>query len=316
MSVSSLSIAPLTAYVVWQQPYVDVFKQAGIFESKNCQLVGDVVLVMDPLIAKRVVRVKGGISASNFIRIPHPHARPVPASSGVTLSSGLGSTDGSSSEGVTNFATAGLGLTNNFCYIQFRPVANKAFTFHLDILTVEGPTIRFSFSNIYKSFKSNAQTFCFPCKSIPTKWTVFAMHLPSITKTYSTYTFRCLKACHFASTLFVRSIYTSDTHYSIKTFPKDIALPHPKGTVWSDLYEWVWLRPTPPAPQEPSTIESDKTDEPVCIIYIPSPPFFFIIQLQFMIVYYVSFLLNHCDFTRSYVSCYVRPECVYVCIYR
>lgn len=220
-----------------------MFKQAGLYDNHNVQLVGDAVLVLDSQLGKRVVRLRGPVSATNYVRLPHPYRKPVPAAAGSIVASV------SPAAGSVPSAGSGpsLGLTGEYCYLQLRAVGEKVFTFHLDLITEEGPPVRLSFSNMFKTFKTSGHTYCFPCRIMSTRWTVFALHFPSILRMYSTYAFKALKAVQFCSSLFVRGVFTSPTKFTIRSLPPALALPVPRGALWAETYDWIWLKPVPEA---------------------------------------------------------------------
>lgn len=83
-----------------------------------------------------VYRITGSIPASNFIQFPHT-------------------------------STQSLGLTGRYLYCLFRPIAGKYFVVHVDVATDEGLTIRISFSNMFKEFKSTSTWLQFPFVSSP-----------------------------------------------------------------------------------------------------------------------------------------------------
>ncbi len=63
------SLEPALA-AVFQTPFVDLFKQVGLYDGKNSKVLGDVKQVVDRQIGKRVYRIHGSISAANYIDIP------------------------------------------------------------------------------------------------------------------------------------------------------------------------------------------------------------------------------------------------------
>lgn len=81
-------------------------------------------------------RITGTIPASNFIQFPHT-------------------------------STQSLGLTGRYLYCLFRPIPGKYFVVHVDVATDEGLTIRISFSNMFKEFKSTSTWLQFPFVSSP-----------------------------------------------------------------------------------------------------------------------------------------------------
>lgn len=83
-----------------------------------------------------VYRITGSIPASNFIHFPRT-------------------------------STQSLGLTGRYLYCVFRPIAGKYFVVHIDVATDDGLTIRISFSNMFKEFKSTSTWLQFPFVSSP-----------------------------------------------------------------------------------------------------------------------------------------------------
>ena len=83
-----------------------------------------------------VYRITGSIPASNFIQFPRT-------------------------------STQSLGLTGRYLYCLLRPIAGKYFVVHVDVATEDGLTIRISFSNMFKEFKSTSTWLQFPFVSSP-----------------------------------------------------------------------------------------------------------------------------------------------------
>ena len=81
-------------------------------------------------------RITGSIPASNFIQFPRT-------------------------------STQSLGLTGRYLYCLFRPIPGKYFVVHIDVATDDGLTIRISFSNMFKEFKSTSTWLQFPFVSSP-----------------------------------------------------------------------------------------------------------------------------------------------------
>lgn len=56
--------------VDWQHPFVDVFRQFGVYDSAVAQSKGQVSVVQDNEIGRKVIRLQGAISANNCVNIP------------------------------------------------------------------------------------------------------------------------------------------------------------------------------------------------------------------------------------------------------
>jgi hypothetical protein len=125
---------------VWQHPYVDVLRQLSVFEGKHSKIVGDVKASLDPTLNKRVLCIRGHVSAANYLELPGPGA--------------------TATERARNPAAArvtSLGLTGEYMYIQLRAIAEKFFSVHIDITTTNGLVIRLSLSNIFKHIKVRSE---------------------------------------------------------------------------------------------------------------------------------------------------------------
>jgi hypothetical protein len=165
MLQQKVATQPVLFARVWQHPYVDVLRQLGVLEGKHARAVGDVRVLLDPTLNKQVVCIKGAVSAANYLELPGPGTTPKerarnPAAARVTA----------------------LGLTGEYLYLQLRAVSDRYFVVHIDVLTTSGLTIRLSVSNIYKFIKltNHGRVLQLPCDFLSNKWTVLAMHLPSL----------------------------------------------------------------------------------------------------------------------------------------
>ena len=114
---------------LWQHPFVDVFKYAGISEWRQCQKEGDVSEIIDKIIGKKVYRLQGSVSASNYIQFPK-----------------------SKSE------MKSLSLNGKYIYIELRVSPGKLFSIHLDLILTNTRTkndepLKISLSNLFKENK-------------------------------------------------------------------------------------------------------------------------------------------------------------------
>jgi WD40 repeat protein len=150
---------------VWQHPYVDVMRQLGVFEGKHAKVVGDVRVLLDPTLNKQVLCIKGAVSAANYLELPGP-----------------GTTAKERTRNPAAARTTALGLTGDYIYLQIRAMADKYFVIHIDVQTTQGLIIRLSISNIFKFIKlqNHGRVLQLPCDFLSTKWTVLALHLPSL----------------------------------------------------------------------------------------------------------------------------------------
>ncbi len=141
--------------------------------------------------------------------------------------------------------------------------------------TEEGLTVRLSFSNLFKQFKSTATWLQFPflagsgkenagsiqtgsSTSAPTKpapeatrWTLLVLDLRAILSTYLHAKFAYLKSIKLCANLLVKNVFSSVHEYSPLAgstgngemghapLPRELAFPLPKGTEFSQLYEYI-----------------------------------------------------------------------------
>ncbi|XP_006873982.1 PREDICTED: WD repeat-containing protein 90 [Chrysochloris asiatica] len=218
---------------VWQQPFLNVFRHFKVDEWKRSAKEGDVTAVMDKILKSTVYRIRGSVSAANYIQLPKS-------------------------------STQSLGLTGRYLYVLFRPLPTKHFVIHLDVSTEDSQVIRVSFSNLFKEFRSTATWLQFPfiCEgrvAVPdladtatpgTRWTCLQLDLQGILFVYLNRRFRHLKSVRLCASLLVRNLYTSDLCFdpavtltgarrdklAITPMPREMVFPVPKGESWHDHY--------------------------------------------------------------------------------
>ncbi|XP_039333787.2 WD repeat-containing protein 90 isoform X2 [Saimiri boliviensis] len=115
----------------WQRPFLNVFRYFRVDEWKRSAKEGDVAVVTDKTLKGAVYRIRGSVSAANYIQLPKTSSQ-------------------------------SLGLTGRYLYVLFRPLSSRPFVIHLDVSTEDGQVIRVSFSNLFKEFKSTATWLQFP----------------------------------------------------------------------------------------------------------------------------------------------------------
>ncbi|XP_055265016.1 WD repeat-containing protein 90 isoform X3 [Moschus berezovskii] len=227
---------------VWQQPFLNVFRHFKVDEWKLSTKEGDVAAVTDKTLKCTVYRVRGSVSASNYIQLPKT-------------------------------STQSLGLTGRYLYVLFRPLPAKHFVIHLDVSTEDRQVIRVSFSNLFKEFKSTATWLQFPfiCEAgtlregadfgtspahLPgvafpgARWTCLQLDLHNILLVYLRRCYSHLKGVRLCASMLVRSLYTSDLCFDpavsvaearraklpVTPIPREMAFPVPKGESWHDRY--------------------------------------------------------------------------------
>ncbi|KAM7333167.1 hypothetical protein ACRRTK_006487 [Alexandromys fortis] len=193
----------------WQHPFLNVFKHFRVDEWKRSSKEGDVAVVTDKVLKSAVYRIRGSVSASNYIQLPRT-------------------------------STQSLGLTGRYLYVLFRPLPTKHFVIHLDVSTEDGQVIRVSFSNLFKEFKSSATWLQFPFvfeTKTPrrdlagvappnARWTCLQLDLRDILMFYLSRHYGHLKSIRLCASLLVRNLYTSDVCFD----PGHVSrcLSHPK----------------------------------------------------------------------------------------
>nr|XP_021492810.1 WD repeat-containing protein 90 isoform X1 [Meriones unguiculatus] len=233
----------------WQHPFLNVFRHFRVDEWKRSSKEGDVAVVTDKVLKSSVYRIRGSVSASNYIQLPRT-------------------------------STQSLGLTGRYLYVLFRPLPTKHFVIHLDVSTEDGQVIRVSFSNLFKKFKSSATWLQFPfvfetktprrdlAGVVPpsARWTCLQLDLRDILMFYLSRRYGHLKSVRLCASLLVRNLYTSDLCFdpavtvaearhaklSVNPVPREMAFPVPKGESWHDHYIHVrFPRDDSKVPAEP-----------------------------------------------------------------
>ena len=200
---------------LWQHPFVDVFKYAGISEWRQCHKEGDVTETIDKIISKKVYKLQGSVSASNYIQIPK-------------AKSDLKS----------------LGLNGKYIYIQLRVSPGKLFSLHLDLILTNTRTnleepLKLSLSNLFKESKMQ-NSLQIACRA-GGKWTVLCVDLRALLAEFfaERMAFKELKMVTLCANMHVKGVYTSDILYNPKTMPKEMGLKVLKIEEWSSSYDWM-----------------------------------------------------------------------------
>ncbi|KAM4024166.1 LOW QUALITY PROTEIN: WD repeat-containing protein 90 [Anomaloglossus baeobatrachus] len=188
---------------VWQHPYVNVFKHVQLEDWKRASRGGDVTAVMDRGLKCTVYKIRGAIPAGNYIQVPKTSSQ-------------------------------SLGLTGRHLYVLFRPIPGKHFVVHVDVSAEDGQTIRISFSNLFKEFKSTSSWLQFPfvCGAVKgsvydrtaqsachglvgpapsgSRWTCLLLDLRCILSMYLSRRYGHLRSVKLCSNLLVKTLVTSD----------------------------------------------------------------------------------------------------------
>ncbi|XP_047289715.1 WD repeat-containing protein 90 isoform X39 [Homo sapiens] len=222
---------PAEALTAWQHPFLNVFRHFRVDEWKRSAKQGDVAVVTDKTLKGAVYRIRGSVSAANYIQLPKS-------------------------------STQSLGLTGRYLYVLFRPLPSKHFVIHLDVSSKDNQVIRVSFSNLFKEFKSTATWLQFPLvleartpqrdlvglAPSGARWTCLQLDLQDVLLVYLNRCYGHLKSIRLCASLLVRNLYTSDLCFEpaisgaqwaklpVTPMPREMAFPVPKGESWHDRY--------------------------------------------------------------------------------
>lgn len=202
---------------LYQHPYVDVFHKFKLFDDSQITKEGDVTSTIDKKLGKKIYKIQGSTSASNYVMTPCKNAK-----------------------------YKSLGLTGKFNYIIMKTQVAKLFSTHLDFIVNEKHHVRVSISNIFKETKVTGGSIKIPIPEIEAgKWTIVQLNIYNIleennmfSKSHGDNKFY-LRSFQICSNQFIRDIVTSDIEYNVGTFPKDLALKS-KGD-WFTEYGWITI---------------------------------------------------------------------------
>ncbi|CAF3407992.1 unnamed protein product [Rotaria sp. Silwood1] len=213
----------------WQHPFVNIFKHFDITSSKKCVKQGDISTIIDRDLKSIVYRIRGLVPENNYIQFP--------------------------SESLNQ----NLSLTGRLFYILFRPIYDKYFCIHIDILTHKQYLIRISLSNLYREFKITQASIQFPYMTTGTDihWSVLCLDLQTILLTYMTNEhYHMIKSFQLCGNMFVKNCFTSQflyepgidndtakrtglTRAGIRSLPRELSYPIDKSESWHDKYDFI-----------------------------------------------------------------------------
>nr|XP_051698148.1 WD repeat-containing protein 90 isoform X5 [Oryctolagus cuniculus] len=212
-----------SAPAAWQHPFLNVFRHFRVDEWRRAAKEGDVALVTDKTLRGAVYRIRGAVSARNYIQLPRPGAQP-------------------------------LGLTGRYLYVLFRPLPARHFVIHLDVSTEDGQGVRVSFSSLFKEVKCTATwlqfPFAFEAAAAGARWTCLQLDLRDTLLLHGRRHYGHLRGVRLCASLLVRNLYTSDLCFDpavtvaearraklpVTPVPREMAFPVPKGESWHDRY--------------------------------------------------------------------------------
>ena len=202
---------------IYQHPFVDVFDKFKLFEDKQITKEGDVTQAIDKDLGKKIYKIQGTTSASNYIMTPCKTAK-----------------------------YKSLGLTGKYNYLIIKTQVGKMFSTHLDYIVNESNLWRVSLSNIFKETKVTGGSVQVPILDIaPQKWTIIQINIFSILEENNFFSKKSeekkfyLRSFQVWSNQFMRGLMTSDIEYNVTNFPKELALKCKGNDDWYKLYSWV-----------------------------------------------------------------------------
>nr|XP_055220741.1 WD repeat-containing protein 90 isoform X7 [Gorilla gorilla gorilla] len=248
----------------WQHPFLNVFRHFRVDEWKRSAKQGDVAVVTDKTLKGAVYRIRGSVSAANYIQLPKS-------------------------------STQSLGLTGRYLYVLFRPLPSKHFVIHLDVSAKDNQVIRVSFSNLFKEFKSTATWLQFPLvleartpqrdpvglAPSGARWTCLQLDLQDVLLVYLNRCYGHLKSIRLCASLLVRNLYTSDLCFEpaisgaqwaklpVTPMPREMAFPVPKGESWHDRY--IHIRFPSESLKVPSKPIEKSCSPPEAVLLGPGP---------------------------------------------
>ena len=191
----------------WQHPFVNIFKTFKLAQNgPKISKKGDIQSSSSKIVKSLVYTITGQVPANAYLQIPTK-----PSDS--------------------------IDLIGRFFYINFKPLPQAYFTFHLDILTNDTrQTVRISVSNLFKEYKSTNTWLQFPIivesapgtpdfeteslkipdgRKSPDKpaWTMLCLDLKAILAVHLNRQFGSLKSIRICANLTVKSVFTSDVEF-------------------------------------------------------------------------------------------------------
>ena len=201
----------------WQSPCLNIFKTYKVLslkESSAFHLKGDTRVSSDNLIKSQKIDITGNIPAQAYLQLP------------------------------SDAAKDSLNLIGRYFYLNFKPSPNAYFVVHLDLQIANSSiTVRLSFSNLFKQFKTSPTWLQIPflidsspgtpdgtadCK-IPegvrspdkTPWIMFCLDLKKTMAVHLNKKYGGLKAIRICANLSVKSVFTSDIEFNPTLSPTE-----------------------------------------------------------------------------------------------
>ena len=202
-----------------QSPFVNVFRAFKVESGAGATLRGDVRVVVDDLIAKRVLAVNGAVPTSAYVMIPK----------------GRG---------------GNAGLTGRFLYLQVRVDVDRPFLVNLEVDNDgrAGRPVRVSLGSLIKAPRSPEEapgpsagdlSVRVPVRPEASGWHVLCVDLEALMQEQAGVQFRALRSIQLCASLVVRNCFTSPYRYSFAALPQDMVLSHRPDVVAAVRTVWV-----------------------------------------------------------------------------
>ena len=210
----------------WQHPFVNIFKHFDIGSTKKCAKQGDVTALMDRELKSTIFRIRGLVPANNYIQFP------------------------------AHLSNQSLGLTGRLFYLLFRPIFDKFFSIHIDLLTREQHVVRISLSNMYHDLKVTQTSIQLPFATASAAndihWSILCLDLESILLTHMTNQhYQLMKSIQLCGNMLVKNCFSSQYLYEpssnhgktkqVRSLPRDLAFPVNKDESWHDKYDFIMI---------------------------------------------------------------------------
>lgn len=226
---------------LYQHPFVDVFSKFKLFEDSQITKEGDVTQTIDKKLGKKIYKIQGATSASNYFLTPCKKAK-----------------------------YKSLGLTGRYNYIIMKTQVGKNFSTHLDFIVNDKNLCRISLSNMFKETKVTGSSIQIPLLEIePQKWSVVQINIFSILEDNEMFSKSLeekkfyLRSFQICSNQFIRGIATSDIEYNVTNFPKELSLKCKASQDWYKEYSWMAVGKIENAEADPDLLNKSKRPKSV-----------------------------------------------------
>ncbi|XP_065191135.1 WD repeat-containing protein 90-like isoform X2 [Sycon ciliatum] len=243
---ASSGSSPVVASHSSHQQFVNVFRHCQVEQWKRSSKVGDVTQLMDKTVKSTVHRIAGAVPAANYIQVPRTSSQ-------------------------------SLALTGRYLYVLFRPLPNRFFVIHVDLVVAqEQIAVRVSLGNVFRAFKATHTWLQLPISCAgahvspdkitsasnaapanPTRWTLMCVDCQQLLQTYLNRQFSHVKSIRICANQLVKNFFSSDfdyDHLALKShsvsrklrqagermpLPREMSFFLKSGDTWNKHYDYV-----------------------------------------------------------------------------